>query len=101
MPDARSWKQESGSDWRGARGDSSGNAQDRTLYVKISSEDSPEYKRLKLVHMMFPGKARMVVHFSDTKKSVGAYCIIHDAFVSELREMLGAENVVVKDVNNH
>ena len=69
---------------------------ERTLYVKLLSEDSPEYERLKLVHMMFPGSERIVIHFSDTKKNVGTKCVIHDAFLSELREMLGDENVVVK-----
>ena len=69
---------------------------ERTLFVKLRSEDSPEYERLKLIHMMFPGRERMVIHFSDIKKSVGAKCVIHDALVAELREMLGAENVIVK-----
>ena len=73
-----------------------GNKQGETLFVKLGSEDSPEYERLKLVHMMFPGTERMVIHFVDTKKSVGARCVIHDALISELREMLGAENVVVR-----
>jgi DNA polymerase-3 subunit alpha len=68
----------------------------KTLYVKLQVEDSPEYERLKLVHMMFPGHERLVIHFVDTKKNVGAKCIIHDAFVNELREMLGGENVVVR-----
>ena len=70
---------------------------DRTLYVKLTSEDSAEYERLKLVHMMFPGQERMVIHFSDTKKTVGAKCIIHNALITELQEMLGEKNVVVKD----
>jgi len=70
--------------------------QEKKLYVKIQGENSPQYERLKLVHMMFPGQDRMVLHFEDTKKSVGARCLIHDAFVSELREMLGAENIVVR-----
>jgi DNA polymerase-3 subunit alpha len=70
--------------------------QEKTLYVKLRSEDSPEYERLKLVHIMFPGRERMVIHFSDTKKNVGAKCIIHDALLGDLREMLGEENVVVK-----
>ena len=68
----------------------------RTLYVKLESEDSAGYERLKLVHMMFPGRESMVIHFSDTKKNVGAKCMIHDAFVKELREMLGEINVVVR-----
>jgi len=68
----------------------------KTLYVKLGSENDPEYERLKLVHMMFPGNQRMVIHFDDTKKNVGAKCIIHDAFLEELSLMLGDKNVVVK-----
>ena len=70
--------------------------QEKTLFVKLRSESGPEYERVKLILTMFPGRRRMVVHFSDTGKNVGASCVIHDAFVRELREMLGDENVVVK-----
>jgi DNA polymerase-3 subunit alpha len=70
--------------------------EDRTLFVKIQNESSAEYERLKLVHTMFPGRARMVIHFCDTNKSVGTKCVIHDALVSELRDMLGTENVIVR-----
>jgi len=84
------WESESGELTAGA------GAADRTLFVKLNSEGCPEYERLKLVHMMFPGRSRMVIHFSDTKKSVGAKCVIHDALLGELREMLGADNVIVK-----
>jgi DNA polymerase-3 subunit alpha len=71
-------------------------AENRTLFVKIQNEGSAEHERLKLIHMMFPGRARMVIHFCDTNKSVGAACVIHDALVNELREMLGEENIVVR-----
>ena len=84
----------SGSGWQDVK--SGGGTRDSTLFVKLQSECSPEYERLKLIHMMFPGNSRMVIYFSDTKKSVGAKCLIHDALVSELSEMLGAENVVVR-----
>ena len=68
----------------------------KTLYVKLNSEECPEYERLKLVHMMFPGNQRMVIHFDDTKRNVGAKCIIHEAFLAELNSMLGDNNVVVR-----
>jgi DNA polymerase-3 subunit alpha len=68
----------------------------KTLFVKLGSEEDPEYERLKLVHMMFPGNERLVLHFNDTKKNVGAKCIIHEAFLEELKEMLGAGNVVIR-----
>jgi DNA polymerase-3 subunit alpha len=68
----------------------------RTLFVKLRSEDSQEYERLKLVHMMFPGNERMVIHFDDIKKNVGAKCMIHEALLEELKSMLGDENVKVR-----
>jgi len=78
------------------KNDSSSDQPNRTLYVKIKQEDSPEYQRLKKVHMMFPGRERMVIHFENPKKNVGASCVIHEAFVDELNAMLGKENVVVR-----
>jgi DNA polymerase-3 subunit alpha len=38
----------------------------------------------------------MVLYFNDTKKRVGTTCVIHPALLSELRSLLGEENVVVK-----
>jgi len=69
---------------------------DKTLYVKLRSKDCPEYERLKLVHTMFPGRERMIIHFEDTKVNVGAKCVTHDAFIKELEEMLGKQNVMVR-----
>ena len=80
----------------GSHDEGSGGAREKTLFVKLRTEDCPEYERLKLVHMMFPGHDRLVIHFSDTKKNVGAKCIIHDAFITELGEMFGTENVIVR-----
>lgn len=68
----------------------------KTLYVQLESENTPEYEHLKRVHMMFPGRENMVVYFKDTKKKAGATCIIHEAFVAELIEKFGKENVVVQ-----
>ena len=45
---------------------------------------------------MFPGREKLVLYFEDTKKRVGAQCVVHEALVAELEEMLGKENVVVK-----
>jgi DNA polymerase-3 subunit alpha len=45
---------------------------------------------------MFPGKDKLVLYFEDTKKRLGSTCVIHPALLSELHEMLGDENVVVK-----
>ena len=67
-----------------------------TLYVKLPSRDDPAFRRIELILTMFPGTEPMVVYFADTKKRAAARCVIHPALVEELRDMLGAENVVVK-----
>ena len=69
---------------------------EKTLWVKLPSADDPRMARIALVKVMFEGDERMIIYFEDTKKRVGSGCIIHDAFVKELQELLGEENVVVK-----
>ncbi|MGM9521356.1 MAG: DNA polymerase III subunit alpha [Oscillospiraceae bacterium] len=69
---------------------------DRKLYVKLKSASDPALERIKLILIMFPGNEQMVLYFEDTKKRAGTTCVIHDALIKELREMLGDENVVVK-----
>ena len=69
---------------------------EKTLYIKIPSVESPVYRRSKLVLSMFPGDTRTVLYIADTKKRLGGHCLIDDALLNELRELLGEENVVVK-----
>ena len=68
----------------------------RTLFVRLPGQSDPLFRRLTLLQSMFPGSERMVIYFADTGKKLGAPCMIHPAFVQELRERCGAENVVVK-----
>ena len=71
-------------------------AESSRLYVKLKSQDSPEFNRIKLILTMFPGEQQLVVFFEDTRRRVGAKCLIHPALVQELQEMVGEENVVIK-----
>lgn len=71
-------------------------AKGQTLWVKLPTADDPRYERIKLVLTMFPGKSVMKLYFCDTKKIVGTRCVIHEALIKELQEMLGDENVVIK-----
>ena len=66
------------------------------LWVKLPSESDPAMARIKLILEMFPGTGQMIIYCSDSKKRMGASCVIHDALVAELKEMLGDGNVVVK-----
>ncbi|NLT63429.1 MAG: DNA polymerase III subunit alpha [Clostridiales bacterium] len=69
---------------------------EKTLWIKIPSKDDPRLKRIELILIMFEGDERMIIYCEDTKKRLTARCIIHDALIKELEEMLGDENVVVK-----
>ena len=71
-------------------------AKPKTLWVKLPGQDHPSFERLKLILTMFPGTEPLVLYFEDTKKRLGGQCIIHEALVQELKEMLGEGSVVVK-----
>ena len=66
------------------------------LYVKIPSADDPRMRKTGLVLNMFPGQQPVVLYCADTGKRLGSVAQVHPALVAELREMFGAENVVVK-----
>lgn len=66
------------------------------LYLKLPSEDSREFNKTKCVLNMFLGETPVVLYFEDTKKRLGAKCIMHDAMIKELKEILGDMGVVVK-----
>ena len=68
----------------------------RTLWVKLPGREHPAFRRIELLLTMFPGKEPMVLYFEDTKKRLGAQCLIHNALVQELKELLGEGSVVVK-----
>ncbi len=71
-------------------------AEEKTLWVKLPSKDDPRLKKIEKILVMFEGEERMIIYCEDTKKRIGARCMIHDSLVKELKEMLGVENVVVK-----
>ncbi|MCD7845911.1 MAG: OB-fold nucleic acid binding domain-containing protein, partial [Oscillospiraceae bacterium] len=70
--------------------------QRRTLWVKLPAREEQALHRIELVLTMFPGTDPMVIYFADTKKRLGARCLIHPALVEDLQERFGAENVIVK-----
>ncbi|MBQ2959917.1 MAG: DNA polymerase III subunit alpha [Oscillospiraceae bacterium] len=69
---------------------------DKKLWVKLRSMDEPVLRRIKLILTMFPGTQQMIIYFEREKKRVGTACLIHEALVDELKELLGEENVVLK-----
>jgi len=68
----------------------------KTLYLRFPGLESREFEHAKLVFTMFPGKSPVKMRMADTGKLLGTQCLIHDALVQEMKEVLGEENVVVK-----
>ena len=70
--------------------------QDGKIYVRLPKQGDPKYDRVALILKMFPGNGKIIAYFEDTKKQFAAPCLVHEALIDELREIAGAENVVVK-----
>ena len=66
------------------------------LWLKLPSEDSLEYRKTKAVLNMFPGQLPVVLYFTDTKLRRGTQVLAEEEMFSELKAILGEENVVLK-----
>ena len=66
------------------------------LYVKLPAETHPLFSRVSKLFIMFPGDSPVVLYCADNGRRFGKTCVIHDALLTELRTLLGNENVVVK-----
>ena len=75
-----------------------GNPAERTgkLYLRFDNENDPRFQRIKNLLILFPGNQQAVLYLSDTGRRLGARCQLHPALLEELRELLGEENVVLK-----
>ena len=67
-----------------------------TLYLKLPTEDSPLFGKIRAILSMFPGESAVVVYFADTKQRRGSRCAIDNRMLRELENVLGQGNVVVK-----
>ncbi|MCI2105716.1 MAG: DNA polymerase III subunit alpha [Intestinimonas sp.] len=66
------------------------------LYLRLPTAEGRLFKKIRKIFVMFPGSQRAIVYFSDTKKRLATPCVIHPALVSEMKDLLGEENVVIK-----
>ena len=67
-----------------------------TLYLRLPSEDQKLYPKIKAILNMFPGESGAVLFFEDTRQRRGTRCVIMDSMLSELKNVLGEANVVLK-----
>ncbi len=75
---------------------SSPQVQTGKLYIKIPEEGAAVFERIKKLFFMFPGESQAVFYFADSKRRLGATCLLHNALIDELKELLGEESVVLK-----
>ena len=69
----------------------------KRLYLRLPSEESREYPVVKAVLELFPGETQIVLFFSDTRVKRATKASIAEPMIEEMRELLGAENVVLSD----
>ena len=73
------------------------------LFIRVPSENSPEYKKAMDFLAVFEGLTPLYIHFADTKKTVKAPtklwvdATLENGYVPKrLGKILGEENVVIK-----
>ena len=67
-----------------------------TLYLRLPSEESAMFTKVRGILNMFPGQSQAVVYFADTKVRKGTKCDLDNRMLRELETVIGKENVVVK-----
>ena len=67
-----------------------------TLYLRLPTQEDSRYRKVRAMVNMCPGTEKVVVYFADTKQCRGAQCSLDKRLLSELQNVLGQENVVVK-----
>ena len=70
--------------------------QQGTLYIRLSSEEDPAYRKVKAIINMFPGETPARLVFADTGKRLGTKCLLGKSLVDELVEALGKDNVIIQ-----
>ena len=67
-----------------------------TLYLQLTGESDPRYRKVRAIVNMFPGEGVVKVFFADTRKMRGARAAFDSRMVEELKNVLGDKNVVLK-----
>ncbi|MDY3225821.1 MAG: DNA polymerase III subunit alpha [Candidatus Faecousia sp.] len=67
-----------------------------TLYLRLPGEDGKLYPKIRAIVNMFPGDSSVVLYFADTGRRRGARALLADSMLTELKNVLGEGNVVVK-----
>ncbi len=78
------------------RGSRSNQSRTGTLYLRLPSEDQGLYPKIRAILNMFPGDSTAVLFFADTRQRRGTRVSLMENMLSELKNVLGEANVVLK-----
>ena len=67
-----------------------------TLYLRLPGEEGALYPKIRCILNMFPGDSTAVLFFADTGRRRGTRCCIRENMLTELKNVLGEANVVLK-----
>ena len=67
-----------------------------TLYLQLTGESDPRYRKVKAILSMFPGNGKVVLFFADNRTRRGTQADFDVRMVDELKNLLGEANVVLK-----
>ena len=70
--------------------------QNKTLWIKVPSEDDPVLNDVKALLLNAPGKGKSVIYCAKENKRLGCPCQISKSLAAELSGLLGQDNVVIK-----
>ena len=68
----------------------------KKLWLRLPGEAHPDAARIRRVLAMFPGATPVVIYLADSGEKRRSRCLIHEALLKELREILGADSVVLR-----
>ena len=66
------------------------------LYLRLPSEQSPLFGKVRATLNMFPGNVAAVLYFADTGVRRGTQCGLRGDMLQELRALLGEDSIVLK-----
>ena len=67
-----------------------------TLYLQLTGESDPRFRKVRAIVNMFPGNHTVKVFFADTRKLMGTKATLDSDMITELKNLLGENNVVLK-----
>ena len=70
--------------------------ENKVLWLRLPSENSPIYQPVRASLQMFPGNNKVVLYFEDTGVRRGTACALSDALLGKLKTLLGEGNIVCK-----